>query len=71
MQPRAVRLELRQDTRAHSTTAVSATSRGPHCKPVGAPARIGFMATVRYLVLVAFLAALPLLMVACGKGGKY
>jgi hypothetical protein len=30
------------------------------------------MATARYLVLLAFLAALPLLLVACGKGGgKY
>jgi hypothetical protein len=30
------------------------------------------MTTVRYLVLVAFLVALPLLLVACGKGGgKY
>jgi hypothetical protein len=29
------------------------------------------MASIRYLVLLALLAALPLLLVACGKGGKY
>jgi len=29
------------------------------------------MATVRYVVLLVLLAALPLLVVACGKGGKY
>jgi hypothetical protein len=29
------------------------------------------MATIRYFVLLALLAALPLLVVACGKGGKY
>jgi hypothetical protein len=29
------------------------------------------MASIRYAVLLVVLAALPLLVVACGKGGKY
>jgi hypothetical protein len=29
------------------------------------------MATIRSIALLLFLAALPLLVVACGKGGKY
>ena len=29
------------------------------------------MATLRYYALLALLLALPLLVVACGKGGKY
>jgi hypothetical protein len=29
------------------------------------------MTTARYLVLLIFIAAVPLLVVACGNGGKY
>src|SRR5262249_42076772 len=70
--PRPAPPGIRRRTRSRRRPADHEARRSTANEPGALGQRMSLhMTTVRYLVLLAFLAALPLLVVACGKGGKY